>query len=126
MPEQLHGAGLAAVPAGELLQRVRAPLEHAQESRGRFGVVAGVLVICRKRCRGGDAIRLGPDLSAHVDGLECFGEGLVEVGDGQPVVELEAGLGGCGAGREPMVNEVDLELEVVSFHWHAPRRQTVG
>jgi hypothetical protein len=126
VPEQLHGAGLAAVPAGELLQHVGAPLEHVQEPRDRVGVVAGVLVVYRKRCRGGDAIRVGPDVSAHVNGAEGFGEGLVEVGDGQPVVELEAGLGVCGAGREPVVDEVDLDLEVVSFRWHAPRRESAG
>ncbi len=86
------GLALAAVPAGELLEDVGAPLQDAEEAGDGVGVVAGVLVVVGERRRHGHAEGLGPDVDAHTEPVERVDELLVELGDRQPVVQLEAGL----------------------------------
>jgi hypothetical protein len=126
VPEEVHGAGLAAVPTCELLEHVGARLKDVEESGDGGGVVARVVPVRSERSCRRHAEGLCPDVDAHVEVVEGVAEVTVEVGDGDAVVQLEACFRFCGAGPEPVVDEIDLDLEVVGLDRHAPGGQSAS
>ncbi len=57
VPEQVHGARLAAIPAGELLEHPVGPVEDPPEALYRVAVVSCVLAVLRERSLGRQAVR---------------------------------------------------------------------
>ena len=112
MPEEVHRARLAAVPAGELLEHRVRPVEDPPEALDRVSIVGGVLVVCRK-WRG----RLQPerqlaDRDVDAEPKQDLVQLRVESRDGEPVDEgKRLHRAAVRADDEAVVDEVEVDLE---------------
>jgi hypothetical protein len=113
VPEDVHGARLAAKPAGELLQRPVDPPQRLPEPSDGFTVIARVAGVLRERGRGPNLVGPGLDLGPDPPLREDCHEALVEVGDGEAVPEgEEVDVAPARAHDECVVDEVEGDVEV--------------
>ena len=89
VPEEVDGAGLAAVPAGELLEDPLRPLECAPEFAHHFGVVARVRTVGWEGRRDGDAVRDVENRDVNAQLPQDRMNAAVELRDRKSVVERQ-------------------------------------
>ena len=111
VPEEVHGARLAAVPPGEGLEHAVGPVEDPPEALDCVGVVGDVFYVLRERCRRRDPVRRLSNRDVDAKVAERRVQPLVECSDGQVVDEGERfRLATARANDEPMIDEIEVDL----------------
>src|SRR5438067_5277971 len=125
VPEEVHGARLAAEPAGELLEdRVR-PVEDVPEALDGVPVVGRVLPVGGKRRRHRHPERRLADRDVDAEPRQERVQARVELGHREPVHEPERlDRAAARLDDETVLDEVESDLEARAvLVVHAPRRQ---
>ena len=125
VPEEMNGTRLSAVPARELLEHLVRPLEDVPEALDRISVVRGMLAVLRERSRHRHAEGLLADRDVDAERREGCVQLLVELGDREPVDELERlHFATVGRDHQAVIDEVEVDLEGdTSARVQATRRQ---
>jgi hypothetical protein len=124
VPEEVDRARLAAVPAGELLEDLVRPVEDVPEAFDRVSLVGRVLAILGERRRHRQAEGRLADRDVDSEPVQLRVQLPVELGHGEPVVKLErVDVATVRRDRQPMIDEVEHDLEADPVRVHAARRQ---
>jgi hypothetical protein len=112
VPEQMHRALFAAVPARELLEHGIRPIQDLPEPPHILRVVGGVLSVGRERGGHRHAVGVLADGDVHAQPRQQLVEPAVEAGHRQPVVEPEGSLlATVGPHDQQVVDEVEVDLK---------------
>src|SRR5207244_12071109 len=111
VPEELDGARLAVVAAGELLEDAGCEADDGPEALDRLAVVGRMPPVARERRLRREVVRHGADARADAEVGYVREEPVVELRDREPVVQRDAGNGPVArADVEPVHAEVELDV----------------
>ena len=127
VPEEMHGARLAAEPARELLEGPVDPAKRLPEALNRLPIAQGMLAVLGEGCRLGDPVRLGFDVDLNVEPDEYRDELVVERRDRELVRERKRFRLRLARAHDELVrDEIDGDVEITSPGAEAARRARVA